>query len=183
MSDTASQKLLPLQHMVQVANMRPDGLNVCVTTTLEQRAKIATMLELASIEALEASFTLIPAKGGIVTVTGTVKASINQTCVLTLDAFPTIINELVELEFIPADKAPASKQAVTKPAQEQEIEENDPPDLIIDGHIDLGAVTVEFLALGLDPFPRKPDAEFSYVDPTDEKENPFAKLIKLVPKE
>ena len=64
---------------------------------------------------------------------------------------------------------------------EQEIEDNDPPDLIIDGHIDLGAVTVEFLALGLDPFPRKPDAKFSYIDPADQKENPFAKLITLKP--
>ena len=34
----------------------------------------------------------------------------------------------------------------------------DPPDEIVNGRIDLGRVTAEFLALGLDPFPRKPDA-------------------------
>ncbi len=32
----------------------------------------------------------------------------------------------------------------------------DPPDPIIDGKIDLGALAAEFFALGLDPYPRKP---------------------------
>ena len=207
MNDDTSQKLHPFQHLVQVANMRPDGLHVALTTTPKQQAGIATLLQLPSIEALEASFTLIPTKKGMVTVTGTVKASVHQTCVLTLDAFPTAITEQVELEFMPEDKAqtekkppqdskqqdskqqdskqkdPKQKDSKQKAAPNPEPENYDPPDLIIDGHIDLGAVTVEFLALGLDPFPRKPDATFDYVDPADEKENPFAKLIKLVPKE
>ena len=31
---------------------------------------------------------------------------------------------------------------------------------MIDGKIDLGALAAEFFALGLDPYPRKPGAEF-----------------------
>ena len=34
--------------------------------------------------------------------------------------------------------------------------DEDEPDPIIDGKIDLGALAAEFFALGLDPYPRKP---------------------------
>jgi hypothetical protein len=187
--------IFPIQHLVPVANLRPDGLSVNVSTTPEQRVDIAAMLGLPSVESLDSAFTLTPAKKGMVKVQGTVIASVHQTCVVTLDAFETAIKEQVDLEFVPADdKIPNAKSSTKKPdskqkeapepdKQEQDIEDIDPPDLIVDGHIDLGAVTVEFLALALDPFPRKPGAEFNYIDPADEKENPFAKLIKLVPKE
>jgi hypothetical protein len=197
--------IFPVQHLVPVANLRPDGLSVNVSTTPEQRVDIAAMLGLPSVESLSGAFTLTPAKKGMVIVQGTVLASVHQTCVVTLDAFETAIKEQVDLEFIPTDdKIPNAKSSTKKPdskqkqtqeqdkpeqnkqqqdKQEQDIEDIDPPDLIIDGHIDLGSVTVEFLALALDPFPRKPGAEFNFTDPTDEKENPFAKLIKLVPKE
>ena len=39
-------------------------------------------------------------------------------------------------------------------------EAEEPPDAIVDGKIDLGALAAEFLALGLDPYPRKPGASF-----------------------
>ena len=55
----------------------------------------------------------------------------------------------------------------------------EPPDEIVNGQIDLGALTAEFLALGLDPYPRKPGVDFNYRDPADEKDSPFAALSKL----
>jgi hypothetical protein len=43
---------------------------------------------------------------------------------------------------------------------EVKLNEDDPPEPIVDGIIDLGAVTLEFLALALDPYPRKPGVSF-----------------------
>jgi hypothetical protein len=60
-----------------------------------------------------------------------------------------------------------------------DINEYEPPDEIVNGQIDLGALTAEFLALGLDPYPRKPGVDFDYRDPADEKDSPFAALNKL----
>ena len=40
----------------------------------------------------------------------------------------------------------------------------DPPEPIVNGAIDLGALAAEFLMLGLDPYPRKPGAVFEPVD-------------------
>ena len=42
-----------------------------------------------------------------------------------------------------------------------EMHEYEPPDEIVNGQIDLGAITAEFLVLGLDPYPRKPGVDFS----------------------
>jgi hypothetical protein len=43
----------------------------------------------------------------------------------------------------------------------------------------LGALTAEFLALGLDPYPRKPGVDFSYKEDGDEADTPFAALRRL----
>jgi hypothetical protein len=55
----------------------------------------------------------------------------------------------------------------------------DAPEPLVGNSIDLGALTVEFLALGLDPYPRKPGASFDYADPKDEDSSPFAALARL----
>ena len=55
--------------------------------------------------------------------------------------------------------APAEDGAARRPRCEPEtfsIDDEDEPDPIIDGKIDLGALAAEFFALGLDPYPRKP---------------------------
>jgi len=40
-------------------------------------------------------------------------------------------------------------------------------------------VTLEFLALALDPYPRKPGAVFAEPAPEEPPESPFAKLARL----
>ena len=64
--------------------------------------------------------------------------------------------------------------------------DSDPPDAIVNGAIDLGALAVEFLTLALDPYPRKPGAEFAASDGAgladhgdQDSGNPFAALAKL----
>jgi uncharacterized metal-binding protein YceD (DUF177 family) len=66
------------------------------------------------------------------------------------------------------------------------LETDDPPDPIIAGRIDLGALVTEFLALSLDPYPRKPGVEFEDAPtaPDDRlEESPFAKLAALKDKQ
>jgi hypothetical protein len=56
----------------------------------------------------------------------------------------------------------------------------DPPDPIIGGRIDLGALAAEFLSLGLDPYPRKPGVDFEAPEgDAPGEESPFAALGKL----
>ena len=68
--------------------------------------------------------------------------------------------------------------------------DDDPPDEIIGNTVDLGALAAEFLGLALDPYPRKPGAEFAALteDPpgapaAPSKVSPFAILKNARPKD
>jgi hypothetical protein len=69
---------------------------------------------------------------------------------------------------------------VVQSEEGDEFEIPDVPEPIVNGFIDLGMVASEFMFLGLDPYPRKPGAEF--VPPEiveDPEEHPFAALKAL----
>ena len=56
----------------------------------------------------------------------------------------------------------------------------EPPEPLIGGEVDLGAIVTEFLMLGIDPYPRKEGAEFEPpARHEDASEHPFAALAAL----
>ncbi len=61
--------------------------------------------------------------------------------------------------FAPPSQIPVSAKVVQS-EEGDEFEIPDPPEPIVNGFIDLGQLAAEFLVLGLDPYPRKPGAEF-----------------------
>ncbi len=160
----------PLSRLVDVMNIPPRGQEVHVTASAEERDALAKDFGLPGIRSLSGDFKLTSTAKGI-HVTGLVKASITQVCVVTLDSFDSDIEEEVEVDFAEPSGMPAEPPT--------DINEYEPPDEIVNGQVDLGALTAEFLALGLDPYPRKPGVDFNYRDPGDEKDSPFAALGRL----
>ncbi|WP_134499564.1 YceD family protein [Microvirga pakistanensis] len=160
----------PLSRLVDVMNIPPRGQEVRVTASAEERDALAKDFGLPGIRSLSGDFKLTSTAKGI-HVTGLVKASITQVCVVTLDSFDSDIEEEVEVDFAEPSGMPAEPPT--------DINEYEPPDEIVNGQVDLGALTAEFLALGLDPYPRKPGVDFNYRDPGDEKDSPFAALGRL----
>jgi hypothetical protein len=55
----------------------------------------------------------------------------------------------------------------------------EPPEPLIGGIVNLGALATEFLVLGIDPYPRKADVEFAPVTVGEEGPKPFAALGAL----
>ena len=55
----------------------------------------------------------------------------------------------------------------------------EPPEPLVDGKVDLGALATEFLILGIDPYPRKAGAQFAPPKVEDAGEHPFAALESL----
>ena len=160
----------PLSRLIDVRRIPPRGQEVQLVATAEECAALAKDFGLPAIQSLSGTYQLKTSAKGI-NVTGLVKASLTQICVMTLEPFDSIIEEEVEVDFAESSGMPAEPPT--------DINEYDPPDEIVNGQIDLGALTAEFLALGLDPYPRKPGIDFSYQDPADEKDSPFAALGKL----
>ena len=163
-------QLFPFVRTVEVTSIRSDGLAIHVEAKDDERAELAKLFGIPAIAQLEADFSLTK-KGPRVHVTGEAWGSFTQTCVLTLDPFESAFREVIDLFF---DEDPA-KALEMRPEEEA-------PDPIIDGIIDLGAVAAEFSALALDPYPRKPGAVFEFKDKNDEeivKPSAFGALATL----
>jgi len=159
-------KLHELQRGPVRLRLEPDGI---------QRALVASQLKLPSVPALSATVTVRPWLDGV-EVTGTFNAVVEQVCGVTLDPFESEVAGAIDVRAVP----PGSPQAAASEGGELELDPDAPdaPDVLDGDAIDVAAYVVEHLALELDPFPRKPDAEFDYH--ADETEaSPFAALRKL----
>lgn len=172
----------PLSHPIRVEAIRQRGTEIVLKAEPQQLAGIAAMLDLASLEALEARYTLTR-NGDRVKLEGRIAAELHQTCVVTLEPFPVRLDVPVKLDFAPQDDALLAARRGDADDAEIDIEvllnEEDPPEPIADGVIDLGAITLEFLALSLDPYPRKPGVSFEAPAAESGDLSPFAALAKL----
>jgi len=168
-----NESVHPWSVPVAVEDIPETGLHVDIEAPPAARAAVAVLGDLRAVEELNGAFDLTR-KGASVHVTGKVRGRVGQTCVVTLDPVESAIEESVDLEFAP----PAS--AATVAAEIKSLEPSDgPPEALIDGKVDLGALATEFLILGIDPYPRKPGAEFSPPAVGDAGEHPFAALAAL----
>jgi uncharacterized metal-binding protein YceD (DUF177 family) len=180
---------------LRVEGVAEEGLDLSISATETERQAIAAEDGLEALTKLEAALHVAPWRNGGLAVTGEMRARITQICVVTLDPFDSEIVEPIDVKFAPApaavirtvtrkaagNRAPrAFREAAEAPATTIELQGDDPPEPIIDGQIDLGALVAEFLALGLNPYPRKPGVEFEEAPaPNDAGESPFAKLEVL----
>ncbi len=146
----------------------PDaGLHVEIDAPESVRAALAALGGLRELPRLSAIFDLTR-KGAAVLVSGQVNARVGQKCVVTLEPIESDLTEAVDLIFAPPETLPM-----------QAADADEPPELLVDGKLDLGAIATEFLLLGIDPYPRKAGAEFAPVNVDDEGAHPFAGLEAL----
>jgi hypothetical protein len=164
-----------ISRRVLAAKLPKGGQHVRIEADAAALIAVAAQLGLPRVESVSAKLELTPVKSGLYAVAGEVKARVWQTCVVTLDDFATDIAAPIDATFADGERLPqASKKEV-----ERSLEDEDPPEPLDDGCIDAGALAVEFLALALEPFPRKPGAELpDGVDDAPEA-SPFAALAAL----
>jgi uncharacterized metal-binding protein YceD (DUF177 family) len=150
----------------------PDtGMHTEIEAPESVRAELAALTGLRGLPRLSAVFDL-SRRGSGAHVSGKVSARVVQTCVITLEPIENEIDEDVELVFTPALAEAGQTRA-------KDGESDEPPEPLVDGKIDLGAIATEFLLLGIDPYPRKAGAEFSPVTADDGSARPFAALEAL----
>lgn len=139
------------------------------------RAAIARLLGLESVEALTAEIAARAWMDGV-QLDGRFSAEVTYICSVSADPFPEKVSGEFMVRVLPAGSLSAPQE------QGEEIDldpdADDPPDVLEGEEIDLGAYVVEHLSLELDPFPRKPGAEFEPPVETAEL-SPFAVLRVL----
>jgi Large ribosomal RNA subunit accumulation protein YceD len=136
------------------------------------RAAVARSAGIPEVANLEAVFEVSRHGPDSLHVVGHVSAAVRQSCVVTLEPVANSIEESVDLVFergMPrADPGPDGPEDAA----------GEGPESLVDGTLDLGAVAVEFLMLGIDPYPRKPGAIFRAPISEDGGAGPFAALKK-----
>ncbi len=141
---------------VKVEPLPREGLTVTIEANAKERAALAKLDDLADLAKFTATFSIKKSGKGVRAV-GALHAEATQICVVSLEPFDVTIDEPVDVRF---EAARAPQAAAKGQAEIGDLEAEDAPDPIIEGKIDVGALAAEFLALSLDPYPRKPGVEF-----------------------
>jgi uncharacterized metal-binding protein YceD (DUF177 family) len=167
----------PWRALVNVAQISDGGLHREIEADDRARAAIAEAAGLRGVSAVRAAFDLSHRSGGRVHVAGRVRATVGQTCVVTLEPIENAIDEEVDLIFAPADEIAPQTDADDDDGESAMAE---PPEPIENGMIDLGRLATDVLYLAIDPYPRKQGAVFEpQVAVPDPRDHPFAALKAL----
>ena len=136
-------------------------------------AALAKRLGLVELVQLSAVVTLERTLGGLIHVIGRLEADVVQTCVITLVAFASHVEDSFALDFGDAGDGLGDEIDVDP--------DYDPPEPIEGGIIDLGELIAQYLALALDPHPRAPGAtlEPAWTSADAADMSPFAILKNL----
>ncbi|GGB56652.1 metal-binding protein [Roseibium aquae] len=187
-----SDSLFPYSYCVEAERVASTTGHVRVEPSAEARTLIARRYELEELPEIHADLKLTPWRKAGIRVTGTLHARLIQKCGVTLETFEQKLADGIDRTFEPLPKRPRKDGDLNDDGEiELQLDSIDPPDVIENGRIDLGAVLCEQLALNIDPFPRKPGVAFETALPADEtadetvdgrgegRPSPFAVLAKL----
>jgi uncharacterized metal-binding protein YceD (DUF177 family) len=166
---------LSWSHPVKLHELARGPVRLKLAPDDAERAELAKQLRLPSLPSLSADVTVKPWLDGV-EITGRFEAVVEQVCGVSLDPFEQPVEGEIDLRAVPA----GSPHAATPEGGEVELDPDAPdaPDVLDGDVIDVAAVVAEHLALEIDPFPRKPGANFDYQAP-EEEASPFAALQKL----
>jgi uncharacterized metal-binding protein YceD (DUF177 family) len=154
--------------VVRVEPLPRAGLEQTIEANAQERAALARLNNLPDIAELKATLRIAKWRRGV-KVEGDLHAKVTQTCVVSLEPFEAEIDEPVEVRFLPEEDGGVGPESL----------DEDAPDALIDGKVDLGAIASEFLTLALDPYPRKPGVAFEPPPAEDDPTSPFERLRAL----
>jgi uncharacterized metal-binding protein YceD (DUF177 family) len=145
----------------------PHGLDLTIDATPAECSALAVRMNLPAVLAVSCVFHLIREGRDIVLARGVLRAQITQTCVISLDDFDALVEEVFQVRFVPSGE------------ESDDIDPESDDEIPFEGNqIDLGEAAAEQLGLALDPYPRMPGVEMPASE--DEAEpHPFAALRRL----
>ncbi len=162
---------------LEVADLPADGVSLELIASADERAELATRLGVQEINELTATMHVVREQGGAAyRVEGRLHALLVQTCVVTLQPLEAAIDEPILVRFTQSDDGEADDIDWDLLPDDEDM-----PESIVDGAIDLGELAAEQLALEIDPFPRTPGVPYQdhSSDEGDNEENPFSALATL----
>lgn len=161
----------------KAAEIPAGGLERDREATPAELQAIAQALDILKVASLSTNYRINAIAGNGYRLRGAITASVEQACVVSLEPVSGKVEAPYEVEFFAAVD-------VKDDGEEASILEGTDIEVLEHGIIPVGRIVYETLSASLDPYPRRPDAEFNWEDPKakdPEKVSPFAALSKLKP--
>lgn len=172
-----------LSMSVVVDDLQTEARRYSLVASASDRAELIQRFKILALDLLEADVDVrVTAKPDTIWISGTIKASLTQQCIVTLGEVPETIDEHFELMLVSPeiaeqydeDELYADPDAADYDAFEGEV-------------LPLGEIVAQTLSVMMDPYPRRPGAEIKPVASKDvsineevqKKPNPFSVLSKL----
>lgn len=140
----------------------------------DERKALASRFGLVAVDRLNATLTLAR-EGEMVTATGRLRAAFTQSCAVSAEDLPQVVDAAIALRFVP-------EAQTVEEGEEVELTDADCDEIPYTGErIDLGEAVAESLALEIDPFATGPEADAVRRSGLlgEENASPFAALAAL----
>ena len=162
---------------IQIDKLTPAEKKFSLVADAAQKAWIAEIFQVEGVKSFHAEISVKPEKkSSIIKVLGRVEAELEQISVISLDSFIKKYETDFEVLF-------DSKATYAQIREEFEDINEEAPEPVVNGEIDLAAVAMEQIAILIDDYPRQEGEIFEFESEFDEEttaaNNPFAVLEKI----
>lgn len=187
-------RALELSRIVIADKVTTSGGYEVVTAGDAESAALAARFDLISLSGLTAKLRLRRVRGEFIKVTGELEADVVQRCVVTLEPVPAHVKEEFSALYAPDHLIPKEDEEAESDHFQYLGAEEDFPEPMPGGRIDIGELVAQNLSLALDPYPRRDGVEFTPIledvgpdtlsltgdEPAEPpRQNPFAALSRL----
>lgn len=172
----------PFSYPVKVGHVSANPIKVHLSADENERKALAEAWDVLDVGSLEAEADVMRWKRDGVRIKGTARAHLTQACVVTLEPVEADIEEPFEALFLPEGSRLARMETGESGEVVIDAEGPDMPETFTGDTIDVGAAVAEFVALAIEPYPRKEGVEFlPHIEDDENGEkggSPFAVLEK-----
>lgn len=174
-------EMLEFSHPVKMTEIGHVLSGLTLNANARECRLIAQRLDLLELKSFTVKFDrVVDPEPKVIRLKGDILADLVQKCVVTLEP----VAQKLDTSFSWRLALPGYRP---RPVEDDEgdFPNDDEPEVITGGVIDLGEIAVEELSLAIDPYPRAPGVEFVEIKEFDEKSEdsrnkPFAKLISVI---
>ena len=177
-------------HFIESNDIGEKVISIDISPSHSDLAALCKRLNLHAINSFKATIKLQRNNiNKVIHVHGTVHADILQKCIITTDSVQETVVEKFDAWFVDPNSAvsfvKAKRERMSRKEKNEQpvMEENEDPENIIDGRIDLGELVVQYMSLSLNPYPRLDGVKHEADDtnelgeaPEGTYDNPFAAL-------
>lgn len=171
---------IEFSRLFHVESFKQKPHTLSIEANEEECQALAERFGILKVKSFKADLKLKPGIDDIINLSGTIQADVSQQCVISGDQINISVTAPLNLDF-----SESHSYDHINDVDEVDFQEEQPPEPIENGVIDLGEVTSQYLSMELDPYPRTPGLAFddyskgNQLNEDEKAPHPFAALAEL----